>query len=54
MIFTLSIATPYLPNIFVLKFEIVFNLANSLDPDQTLHFVASDQGLHCRSIISPF
>ena len=58
--FTLSIGTPYLLTIFVLKFKIVHSttsqdvskiiagcMANSVDPDQMLHFVAADQVLHC-------
>ena len=57
-IFTLSIQTPQLLTIFVLKFEQVkFTtqcylkisrwVANSVDPDETPHSVASHLGLHC-------
>ena len=53
-IFTLSIGTPYLLTILVLKFEIVHSttidivcMAKSVDPDQMPHSAASDLGLHC-------
>ena len=56
--FTLSIGTPYLLTILVLKFEIVPSstccvlnitecMANSVDPDQMPHSGASDLGQHC-------
>ena len=56
---TLSIGTPYLLTIHVLKFEIVHStttrcvqnialcVVNGVDPDQSLHSVASDLSLHC-------
>ena len=59
IVFTLSIGTPYLRTMFILKFEIVHSItsccvlniavcmANSVDPDQMPHSAASDQGLHC-------
>ena len=64
--FILSIGTPYLLTILVLKFEIVhsttsccvsniaLSMANSVDPDQTPHSVASDLGLYfCKSLSVP-
>ena len=62
LLFTLSIGTPYLLTILVLKFEIVHSttslmylkyccmytcIANSVDPDQMPLAAASDLGLHC-------
>ena len=52
------IGTPYLLAILVLKVEIVHSptcvmclkyccMYDTVDPDQTLHPVASDLGLHC-------
>ena len=58
-VFTLSIGTPYLLTILILKFKIYYSpfylcvlnivvyMANGVDPDQMPHSVASDQGLHC-------
>ena len=58
-VFTLSFGIPYLLTILALKFEIVHSItlllclsiavcrANSVDPDQTPRFAASDLGLQC-------
>ena len=58
-IFTLSIQTPQLLTIYVLKFEpvqfttpmlclkIAGRVANSVDPDETPHSAASHLGLNC-------
>ena len=58
-VFTLSIGTPYLHTILVIKFETVHStsswcvessagcIVNIVDPDQMPHSAASDLGLHC-------
>ena len=50
-VFTLSIATPHLLTILVLKLGIVrpiaVCIANSVDPDQIPHSAVSDLGIHC-------
>ena len=57
-VFTLNIGTPKLLTIQVLNFEqahihlkFVGRVANSVDPDQTPHFAASDLGL--RRLLGP-